>query len=70
MEKICDGYFDCPYGEDEEGCAGKFAYVSVNFHHFATRRKSSSTLCMQCCFYIKFILAALLQISVLSELLG
>lgn len=28
-EKYCDGYFDCPKGEDELGCSGEFLKTKI-----------------------------------------
>lgn len=30
-DRKCDGYFDCPYGEDELGCAGNLYVYFIFF---------------------------------------
>lgn len=27
--RLCDGFHDCPHGEDEIGCHGAFAYIDA-----------------------------------------
>lgn len=27
LERLCDGYFDCPHGEDELGCFGENKFL-------------------------------------------